>query len=266
MKYTTTKSRIENKNLSIYLVRFGLLARIQDIISIQYLLNQRIEWEFTKKKDIIQCYRCKRFNHTAINCSMPPRCVKFREDHDPKQCPMNIYPVTGINIDEIEENNIRPPPGCVNCGKSGHPANFRSCPVYKKLENRRKNKIEKQKKEQPKEENKRKEKYYNNFINPNKSFASTVDAGIKNNSNTNIIIPLTQELPSNTNTTKNQQPAQLFNNAFSYINEECNNILGSDFCAIIDKIQKILPAYKNVIDIREKHTVLIQFMLSLIAP
>lgn len=59
-----------------------------------------------------QYYRCQHFNHSSINCTLLPRCIKCAGKHIFKNCPMK---------------NKSQPAKCCNCMGS-HPANFSGCP------------------------------------------------------------------------------------------------------------------------------------------
>ena len=88
---------------------------------------------------------------------MPWRCVKCKDPHDPKICPLNISPATGINVETMEDDMIRPLPAYVNCGQTGHPASYRKCPMYKSLIKRRKEMQNDKKQQQEKEDNMKKQ-------------------------------------------------------------------------------------------------------------
>lgn len=77
-----------------------------------------------KKEKEIQCRRCQIWGHIAKNCSAEYKCVKCKQPHLPGECPRNVLKDTD--------------PCCVNCGETGHPANWRGCPFFKKyLENKK---------------------------------------------------------------------------------------------------------------------------------
>ncbi|XP_014473078.1 PREDICTED: uncharacterized protein LOC106743593 isoform X2 [Dinoponera quadriceps] len=55
--------------------------------TIELLKNYNvIHWERLKKKETIQCKKCQRIGHAAINCNMSYRCVKCKSNHDPDKC------------------------------------------------------------------------------------------------------------------------------------------------------------------------------------
>ena len=81
------------------------------------VFHHKVQWEQPNKPDIVQCYRCQRFGHTAKFCNYARRCVKCPEEHDIGCC----------------KNTDRESPAyCCNCENYGHPANFQECPVRKK--------------------------------------------------------------------------------------------------------------------------------------
>lgn len=85
--------------------------------------------EAQKKDGEIQCHRCQRWGHTAKNCNSHLNCVKCDTQHKPGEC-------TRIRSDTSD-------PFCVNCGETGHPANWKGCPTYKKYIATRQQKIDK---------------------------------------------------------------------------------------------------------------------------
>lgn len=87
-----------------------------------------MEFEYKRKTGIAQCKNCQLFGHSSRNCKHKFRCVKCTEDHAPKQCPRTLDPQLAINT----------PASCVNC-KGDHPANFRSCPAFLKVIERKQN-------------------------------------------------------------------------------------------------------------------------------
>lgn len=78
------------------------------------------------KLEIIQCKKCRRFEHSAAGCFYEFRCIKCAENHLPNECRL---PDTSK-------------PYCVNCRKIDHPANSPRCPKYIEILNRRKKYVE----------------------------------------------------------------------------------------------------------------------------
>ncbi|XP_070067183.1 putative uncharacterized protein DDB_G0271606, partial [Drosophila virilis] len=90
---TKNRSIFEIRNLCKYVVRF--------------------EWPKIDGKNLPQCHRCQRFNHTARYCRHPARCVKCGNEHLTQTC--------------VKPANV--PATCANCG-SDHTANYKGCPLY----------------------------------------------------------------------------------------------------------------------------------------
>jgi hypothetical protein len=78
----------------------------------------RIKWDKNRPRvqRPTQCHRCQRFGHAAINCSLPFRCVKCLNTHEPGQC-------SRTSRDEGL-------PSCVKCNQEGHASNSMDCPVF----------------------------------------------------------------------------------------------------------------------------------------
>jgi hypothetical protein len=82
----------------------------------------RVKWETynNKKKRPTQCRNCQRWGHSSLNCGFKNRCVKCLEDHELGNCSRK---------DKSEPlENLH----CVNCRKSGHPANSATCEAFLK--------------------------------------------------------------------------------------------------------------------------------------
>lgn len=73
-----------------------------------------------KSRDIPQCTRCQRYNHTKNFCNLDPRCVRCTGQHHYSQCPL--------------AKSV--PPMCINCGES-HTANFKGCKFYQDLKTKK---------------------------------------------------------------------------------------------------------------------------------
>lgn len=109
-------------NNKLWLIQLKAGSNAKQLIDLKYLLHQKVQFEHKKKTGIAQCKNCQLFGHSARNCNHKFRCVKCTEDHGPGQCPRTLDPQLVANT----------PAKCVNC-KADHPANFRGCPVYAKV-------------------------------------------------------------------------------------------------------------------------------------
>ncbi|GFU09193.1 PRE_C2HC domain-containing protein [Trichonephila clavipes] len=67
-------------------------------------------------KGVTQCYQCQKFNHTASNCHVKPKCLKCGEAHQ----------TADYQIKKVDTMY------CVNCEAYGHMANYSKCPLYPK--------------------------------------------------------------------------------------------------------------------------------------
>ncbi|GFV62857.1 nucleic-acid-binding protein from transposon X-element [Trichonephila clavipes] len=86
---------------------------------------------FNKRPGATQCYNCNYFNHSSSNCFCRelkrPRwcgvvCLKCSKEHRTGECPIKERLDT---------------PHCINCNTDGHPANWRSCPAFPKIKNKK---------------------------------------------------------------------------------------------------------------------------------
>ena len=102
----------------------------------QIVNHLQVTWETynNKKKRTTQCRNCQRWGHSSLNCGFKTRCVKCLESHQVGQCTRKD------NTEPLEKLF------CVNCKKSGHPANSTTCEVYKefslKIEGQKKKSIQ----------------------------------------------------------------------------------------------------------------------------
>lgn len=65
---------------------------------------------------VAQCHRCQAYGHSSYGCHNTPRCVRCAGEHVVADCPRTR-----------EE-----PATCINCGKP-HAANYRHCPIYRRV-------------------------------------------------------------------------------------------------------------------------------------
>lgn len=102
---------------SNFLVHVSPESNTSSLRKIRGLLNQTIRWEILRKPNVFQCHNCQRVGHSSANCHLGFRCVKCNLPHKPGEC-----------LRTKEENT---PPFCINCNKTGHPANYRGCDYLK---------------------------------------------------------------------------------------------------------------------------------------
>lgn len=110
----------------IFIVSFAKASMtLNELQSKHSTINSlRIKWDKHRPRSRrpTQCHRCQRFGHAAINCSLPYRCVKCLESHEPGKCSRSS-PTEGV-------------PSCVNCNQEGHTSNSSTCPEYIKYTQR----------------------------------------------------------------------------------------------------------------------------------
>lgn len=255
-KYNTIKSKKENRDLMLYMVQFSPMTKIQDVMKTKFFMNQKIEWEIMKKHEIIQCKRCQRYGHSAKNCAMPYRCVKCTENHLPGECLLKKCDEVMPHSKENEESNIasKTEPSCVNCGQSGHPANYRNCPMYKNIMRRKQERINDQRIQQE-----QRNRYISNHVKQNMSYSKVV------NSNLNNLVDFPQLNKTRANINYNLENVENNNsNAFSFFESECQKMFGSDFFTLIGKVQEFIPIYKQITSTAQKQITLLKFMLTLV--
>lgn len=193
-----------------------------------------VRYERLRSSGVTQCYNCQQFGHAASNCFRDFRCVKCDINHPQGNCPTDH---------SMDEATTRPEPKCVNCGKTGHPANYRGCQVHLDLLKRLEDKKRLLQEAQVARQN-----YYNNFRKPEVSFANVMGPKVSNQRMT------PQQVPA--------QQANRNNNAgvgFD-IQAECRSQFGMDFRSIRQKLSDFSPIYASVDD---KALALIQFIASI---
>lgn len=92
---------------------------INTIFNIKYVAEWSVKWQIMRKPAIVQCKRCQRLNHSASNCTLPYRCVKCTDIHEPGKCP-------------YDNNRNKTKPKCVNCNGEHTANNAALCPLFKK--------------------------------------------------------------------------------------------------------------------------------------
>lgn len=115
--------KLPNKtNNNLWLVQLEAGSNSKQLLDQKFLLHQRVVFERKQQSGIAQCKKCQLFGHSARNCKHNYRCVKCTDNHEPGMCPRTINPNMCTTTS----------PACVNC-KADHPANFRGCPYYAKV-------------------------------------------------------------------------------------------------------------------------------------
>ncbi|XP_073816945.1 uncharacterized protein [Musca autumnalis] len=119
-KFKTPYSIKRNSDTGLYAVSLLPGKRLGDVSHIKELQGQTMYWEKPKRKERdIQCHRCQKWGHIARNCNSAFKCVKCDQEHAPGQCQR-------VRSEAAEVY-------CTNCKETGHPANYKGCPIYKKF-------------------------------------------------------------------------------------------------------------------------------------
>lgn len=123
--FVTERSNRSNRNLNIWRITLEPGSDVNALLSKKFI-NQLsgIRYERMRSNGLTQCHNCQDFGHVASNCFRNFRCVKCHLTHDQGKCPTD---------NRTDESAPRPNPACVNCGKTGHPANYRGCEVHQVL-------------------------------------------------------------------------------------------------------------------------------------
>lgn len=124
-RFTTNKSRQENKILLIFLVQLMPQSELNNLKKIKYLFHQLINWDKLMRREIIQYKKCQRIGHAASNCNLLYRCVKCNDKHEPGK--YSYEPQIQLDKSKLF---------CINCNKYGHPASYRGCPKIIENKNR----------------------------------------------------------------------------------------------------------------------------------
>lgn len=116
------KHRVTKTPLSMFWVDLfpdpNFNKRIYDITHLQY--TKVVIEAPRQKKEIPQCTKCQRYNHTKAYCFHTPRCVKCGESHATVDC---------IKTKETQAT-------CALCN-GNHPANYKGCTVYQEIKTKR---------------------------------------------------------------------------------------------------------------------------------
>lgn len=158
-KFTTPRSIKENIDTGLLLITLEPGKSLNDISHIKYIQKQPVFWEKPKRKNQdIQCRRCQAWGHLSKNCASVRKCVKCDKIHLPGECQR-------LKSDTSD-------PYCVNCKATGHTANWKGCPAYKKYVATRRQRIETAIKTTETAKQNVKLALSTSLVSPNKTFAS----------------------------------------------------------------------------------------------
>lgn len=228
---TTDKSKAAGYKLNLYVVS-GAKDSMTTVAKLRYVLSHSIKWESLDKRDnITKCGNCQRYGHSGRFCLNKSRCVKCSGSHKSEDC-------TGP-----KKSADGPEAFCVNCGKSGHPASYKGCPIRKDLAKAIKQRqAQKTTKESEREQQQQfAQKSSRNFVSPEVSFASHFRAA-----------PASQP-------TSNANPG----NNVSFLSEECKRHFGTDLMTLMTKTNEFAPTYKAIKDPMTQKVALMSFIFEL---
>jgi hypothetical protein len=111
------KRSSDKSPLPLFFVDLKIATNNMDLYKIEYLLHTKIVVEKPHpRKGPPQCHRCLSYGHTQGYCNHIPRCIRCGEEHRSDVCTMSP----------------ESPARCALC-QGSHLANYKGCPVYKKL-------------------------------------------------------------------------------------------------------------------------------------
>lgn len=193
--------RLPTNQNSLWLIQLQAGSDANQLLQQRFFLHQNVVFERKKQNSIAQCKNCQLFGHSARNCNHKYRCVKCQESHLPGHCPRSL--------DQQLANDT--PPACVNCKTIGHPANFRGCPYYTQILQRKQKQAQVQPPHQPTQHSMR---------TADKSFASVL---------------------KKSSTTTAQPP-----NMFDFFDNECKKHFNMEFAELQTKMKEFYPTYINL--------------------
>lgn len=113
------KHRQTKRPLPMFVVELEQKSNNKEIYNITSLLHSRVIFEPPRpKRSLPQCSRCQHYGHTKSGCRRQPKCIKCAGDHASASCEKTT-----------RSNDVK----CVLCS-GNHPANYKGCAIYKKLQ------------------------------------------------------------------------------------------------------------------------------------
>lgn len=120
-------SKSDDGNRALYLLNFPKgTVKLTQLREVKCILNVVVWWRFyTRKNDVMQCFRCQGFGHGSRYCNMTPRCVKCGGKHGSNECQLP----TKAELEKAPKS-VRQKVKCANCNLN-HTANFKDCTARK---------------------------------------------------------------------------------------------------------------------------------------
>lgn len=120
-KVTNVLHKISKSPLPLFFVDLEPSDHSNDIFKLFSLLHTKIKVEEPYRPKVIsQCLNCQDYGHTRAYCVYPSRWVRCRAFYPSSECT------------KIHDTAAK----CALCS-GNHPANYRGCSVYKKLQRRK---------------------------------------------------------------------------------------------------------------------------------
>ncbi|CAH2086980.1 unnamed protein product [Euphydryas editha] len=114
-----SNKRITKKPLPMHFIEVESNNNNKDIYNIKSLLHCRVIFEPQRpKRDIPQCSNCQQYGYTRKYCFRKIKCIKCAGDDASSKCER-----------KERSNSVK----CILCD-GNHPANYKSCAVYKELQ------------------------------------------------------------------------------------------------------------------------------------
>lgn len=172
----STKTSVKNGyKLPIFMVQISPESDSNKLKQIRTLVYRIIEWELLRRPEITQCRNCQGFFHSASNCFLPAKCVKCNKSHEKGKC----------ELKEAQREDLY----CVLCRKFGHPASYKGCEVYRKLQEKLNNR------KQTIMENKSNKPMFNSYTKQGISYSNMLrNDNVQPSLNSNPNITLLQEI------------------------------------------------------------------------
>jgi len=115
---TNVLQRTTKQPLPLFFIDLEPNINNRDVFNIDHLFYSKIKIEEPRANhQPIQCLRCQGFGHTKAYCNHAPKCVRCGDPHTSDVC--------------LKPASL--PAKCALCS-GDHPANYRGCPAYKKIQ------------------------------------------------------------------------------------------------------------------------------------
>lgn len=230
--FSTTFSRRVGKDTNLWIIQLAPGSNVPEFRKLRYFLNSVVSVEPIKSGGVVQCKKCQRYDHIAINCGMPFRCVKCGKSHLPGECLAS------------EPSSLT----CANCG-GNHTANYGGCPrrtARSGLAGPAHGAVH----------------VINNssVISP-ANFPALPSGRPQRNS-----MPVTSNLSyANAISNANSRSNNSNSSPIGLLHAEINSLFGCSLSAIINKFQAFIPKYSHTLDINEKKMLLLEFLFDIVS-